>query len=190
MFDGNESGPRSTPAVADQVLVALRRIIRAIELHSHDLEQRYGLTGPQLAVLKSLGEGEAVSIGTLARRVHLSQATLTGVVNRLLARSLVTRERCESDHRRVLISLAPAGLAILDQAPPSLQESFITALGRLEDWEQTQILSSLQRVVTMMEARDIDVTPFLSPGPLASSNPGTEVGPGVTTDEVVDGTPA
>lgn len=189
MFDGNETSAGSREAIADEVLVALRRIIRAIELHSHDLEHRYGLTGPQLAVLKAVGEVQTVSVGMLARRVHLSQATVTGIVNRLLARSFVTRERCESDHRRVLISLAPQGQAVLRQTPPSLQESFTAALARLEDWEQTQILSSLQRVVSMMEARDIEPTAYLATESLGSSNAGTDIGVG-TADTLADGTPA
>ncbi len=37
-----------------EIVSALRRIIRAVDLHSKYLAQRYGLTGPQLVVLQSL----------------------------------------------------------------------------------------------------------------------------------------
>ena len=36
-------------SLEDQVLVALRRITRAIDLHSRELMQEIGLTAPQLA---------------------------------------------------------------------------------------------------------------------------------------------
>ena len=46
--------PESESAITNEVMSALRRIIRAIDLHSRALVQRFGLTGPQLTVLKEL----------------------------------------------------------------------------------------------------------------------------------------
>ena len=63
---------------------------------------------------------------------------------------------------------------MLEEAPPLLQEQFIEQFGRLEDWEKTQILSSLQRMVAMMEARGLDATPMLATGPMAASREDTE----------------
>jgi hypothetical protein len=34
----------------EQILISLRRIIRAVDLHSRLLLQQHGLTGPQLAI--------------------------------------------------------------------------------------------------------------------------------------------
>lgn len=137
--------------VTEQVVHALRRIIRAIDLHSRALVHRYGLTQPQLAVLKELHRHGGVSTGRLTRALHLSQATMSGILDRLARRSLIRRERSDEDKRRVLVFLTPAGGEMLSEAPPLLQENFIREFDKLADWEQTQILSSLQRVVAMME---------------------------------------
>ncbi len=153
-------------AVAESVMQALRRISRAIERHSHSLASRCGLTVPQLAVLKELGAGGGRSIGELTRAVHLSQATVTGILDRLQRRGLIERRRGEADKRKVHVWLTGEGRQALDHSPPLLHESFLEAFGRLEEWQQTQILSSLQRVVAMMEAERIEAAPMLTPGPM------------------------
>jgi DNA-binding MarR family transcriptional regulator len=156
----------STPAVAEAVMQALRRISRAIELHSHSLASRYGLTVPQLAVLKELGSDGGRSIGELTRAVHLSQATVTGILDRLQRRGLIERRRGEADKRKVHVWLTETGRQALEQSPPLLHESFLEAFSRLPEWQQTQILSSLQRIVAMMEAERIEAAPMLTPGPM------------------------
>ncbi len=151
---------------AEAVMQALRRISRAIELHSHSLASRYGMTVPQLAVLKELNARGGCSIGELTRAVHLSQATVTGILDRLQRRGLVQRCRGRADKRKVHVWLTEAGQATLRRSPPLLHENFLAAFSRLHDWEQTQILSSLQRLVTMMEADGVDAAPMLTPGPM------------------------
>jgi len=144
---------------------ALRRISRAIELHSHSLASRYGLTVPQLAILKELGARGGRSVGELPRAGHRSQAPATGILDRLQRRGLVERRRGEADKRKVHVWLTEEGRTTLRHSPPLLRENFLVSFGRLRDWEQTQILSSLQRVVAMMEAEPIEAAPILTPGP-------------------------
>jgi DNA-binding MarR family transcriptional regulator len=150
--------------VSEQVLIAIRRIIRAIDIQSRLLLERYGLTGPQLVVLRALAERAEVSVGELARHIHLSQATTTGVLDRLEKRGLVTRQRSALDRRRMLVRATPQAEQLLQQKPTFLQEQFLRKFDKLHDWEQMQILSSLQRMVAMMEAESIDATPMLATG--------------------------
>jgi DNA-binding MarR family transcriptional regulator len=164
----------SAAAVTNDVMSALRRIIRAIDLHSRKLVQRYGLTGPQLVVLKELVARSPCTVGELARAVNLSQATVTGILDRLEKKSMVTRVRSTHDRRKVLVSHSEAAREVLAGAPPLLQDHFIDAFGGLPDWEQHQILASLQRLVALMEAGDVEAGPILTTGPLDASPEGTE----------------
>jgi DNA-binding MarR family transcriptional regulator len=157
--------------IAEDVLVALRRIIRATDLHSRSLLRRFGLTGPQLVVLRQLGSGATRSGSELARAISLSLATTIGIVARLEARGLVGRERSTSDRRQKLISATEEGLRLLEAAPPPLQETFTTQLAALEEWEQTQMLAALQRIVAMMEATDLEASPILATGVIAEPGP-------------------
>jgi DNA-binding MarR family transcriptional regulator len=161
-------------SVTVQVVEALRRIIRAVDLHSRSLVQKYRLTGPQLIVLKAIADGKPSSVGEIARTVHLSQATVSGILDRLESRSLVTRTRSRDDRRRVVVSLSADAEEKLRSAPPLLQEHFIQRFLALDEVEQRGILASLKRVVALMEARDLDATPILATGPISATLERTE----------------
>jgi DNA-binding MarR family transcriptional regulator len=155
--------------VEGEIVVALRRIIRAVDLHSRYLAQSYGLTGPQLAVLQSLERHGPQTTGQLAESISLGQATLSSILERLERKRFVERSRSAEDRRRVINELSSAGRAATDSAPALLQERFVKALRALDDWEQTLILSTLQRVAAMMSASEIEASPVLVTGPVAVS---------------------
>jgi DNA-binding MarR family transcriptional regulator len=154
--------------MADQVIVAIRRVIRAVDLHSRMLAASHGLTGPQALILKALHAG-SLSAGELASRINLSQGTVTDILNRLERRGLVKRIRDTEDRRRVLVEATEDALSLLAQSPPLLQESFALRFRSLKEWEQTQLLASLQRIATMLDAEDIDAAPVLSSGSVRAS---------------------
>ncbi len=155
--------------VTAMVVMSLRRIIRAIDLRSRFLVTQHGITGPQLTVLKELSLHSGVSVSALTKAIHLSQATVTGILDRLEKRELISRERSNQDKRCVQIWLTENGKQMLVDAPPLLQEEFTKEFSQLEDWEQSQILSSIQRVVSMLEAKHIDATPILTTGPVSAT---------------------
>jgi DNA-binding MarR family transcriptional regulator len=167
--------------LCDRVLIALRRIMRAVDQHSRQLEQRCGLTGPQILLLKEVHQAGELSIGALARRVNLSQATVTAILDRLERRALVVRARCDSDKRKVLVRLSRAGQAQLRRAPHLLQEQFVERFRMLMDWEQLQILSTVERLADLMHAGAIDASPVLSSAALIDDdapNEGSAAGDG------------
>ena len=159
----------SRNGVYDEVLRTLRRIIRAVDLHSKSLAVRYGLTGPQLIILRELDGENGISVGDVANRVSLSPATVTDILDRLEKRCLVERQRSTLDRRRVLVKVTPEGTRMLKLVPTLLQERFEEGFGAIEAWEQTMILASLQRVASLMEAGRIDSSPVLVSGPLGAT---------------------
>lgn len=150
----------------EKVLTSLRRIIRAVDLYSRRLMSRHGLSGPQLLCLSRLAKGSMRS-GALARELSLSPATVSGILDRLEARAFVERTRQVDDKRTVLVSLTARGRELLEQAPPPLQEDFVMRLRALPEAEQAQISATLERIVAMMAAEDIDAAPLLASGDAA-----------------------
>lgn len=146
------------------VLVTLRQIIRATDLHSRKLMKACGLTIPQVVVLRAIQELGNVTVRSISRHVSLSQATVTIILNRLEQRRLVRRVRSDRDKRVVHVVLTPDGEQTLANSPPLLHESFVSRFEALDPWEQTLILSSLQRVAQMMEAEGLDAAPLLDVG--------------------------
>ncbi len=147
--------------VCDDVLIAIRRIIQSIDLHSRYLVKQFGLTGPQLIILQEVSRNNEISISELAKSISLGQATVTGILERLENRGLIIRRRSESDKRKVFIKSTEACEKLLAKAPPPMQEHFIAGFEKLQDWEQAMILSALQRLVMLMDAKTFDVAPIL-----------------------------
>lgn len=148
----------------DQVLIALRRVIRATDLHSKYLAKTTGLTAPQILLLQTIRDKVQITIGELAERMSLSQATVTTIMDRMEKKNLVYRERSTQDKRKVHALLTEQAFDVLKIAPIPLQEQFTRQFSDLQDWEQTMILSSLQRVAYMMDAQHIDAAPVLDVG--------------------------
>ena len=145
----------------DEILVAIRQIIRAIDLHSKKLSKEYGLTGPQLILMRAIQEMGNVTIKELSNQTNVSQATTTTIIDRLELNGYVQRVRSSSDRRKVHANLTEKGQELLNNAPPPLQDNFVKKFQNLEPWEQSLLLSSMQRVSAMMNAEDIDAAPVL-----------------------------
>jgi DNA-binding MarR family transcriptional regulator len=155
----------------DAVLIALRKVIRATDLHSKYLAKNTGLTTAQLLILQSIQNMGEVSIGEISKKISLSQATVTSILDRLVDKGLVYRERSTEDKRKVHAYLTEDALALIKDAPAPLQEQFTKQFEALNDWEKSMMISSLQRIAQMMDAEGIDASPVLDVGILDRKNP-------------------
>ena len=160
--------------IEDEIVAALRRIIRGVDLHSRHLVHKVGLTWPQLATLRAAERLGECSIGALARSIHVGQPTLTGIVQRLERAGYVERSRHEQDGRSVKVTITAAGQDLLKDAPSLLQDRFHAELAKLKDWERSLTLASLQRIAEMMEVQALDASPILVAGPMDPHVAGTQ----------------
>ncbi|NQY87263.1 MAG: MarR family transcriptional regulator [Colwellia sp.] len=144
-----------------ELLIALRKVIRAIDLHSKHLNKTSGLTSPQLLIMLEIDKASGVNSSQVAKNVNLSAATVTNIIDRLENKGLIIRVRNTEDKRKVALYLTENGQAILLNAPQPLQEHFIKNFANLAQWEQSQMLSSIERLAEMMDANEIDAAPLL-----------------------------
>lgn len=151
----------SSQSIESEIVAALRRIMRAIELHSRRLRVSHGITGPQLATLQVTKRLGRASASTISRELHLSRSTLTGILDRLESAGYIERTRNENDRRGYIVTLSKDGEALMESAPPLFQDEFRERLARLESWEQTSILATLQRIASMMDADKLPAAPVL-----------------------------
>jgi len=145
---------QSDAVIEERIIQAIRKIIRANDLHSRGLAARYRITGPQLMALREIARVEGATPGALARAIHVSQSNVTGIVARLAGRGLVRRSRDSADRRVTTVTLTPGGRRMLAASPPLLQAGFRRELAGLKDWEKTTLLAALQRVSEMMRAAE------------------------------------
>ena len=62
------------------------------------------------------------------------------------------------------VGLTDKGRSVVKDVPDALQQRFVGSFERMQDWEQAQLLSSLERVAAMLDAEDIDASPVLAAG--------------------------
>lgn len=149
---------------SEDALIALRQIQRRTEQASKKLAAQAGLTPSQLQVMQILAERGEISAGEVSNLTQLKHATITSLVDKLVARGLMARRRSETDRRRVWLMLLPDGQAAITSAPDLLQETFQVRFQTLPDWHQAMLVSALERVAAILDASDIDAAPVLDVG--------------------------
>lgn len=104
------------------------------------------LTPTQFAVMHRLAEDGPMSQNRLGRSVAMDGATTKGVVERLTARGLLTTRRDPEDRRRNLVSLAPEGVALIDEAVEAAKKVTEETLAPLREKDRETLLRLLARI--------------------------------------------
>jgi DNA-binding MarR family transcriptional regulator len=147
-----------------RILLALRKIIRAVDIHSRMLASEYGITGPQLACLLAVVEKESITATEIADRISLSASTVIGILDRLESKELLQRERDTNDRRLIHIAPTAKGKNLAAQMPYPLKRPLNTALGKMTESEQKKAVETLEKLVKYMGAGSIDADPLLEIG--------------------------
>ena len=100
----------------NQLCFALYAAAHAIKKAYRPLLDDLGLTYPQYLILLVLWKTDALKVSEIGERLSLDSGTLTPVLKRLEAASLIRRTRRLTDEREVEIALTPAGRALRDKA--------------------------------------------------------------------------
>jgi DNA-binding MarR family transcriptional regulator len=120
---------------------------RASEIFA--LETRdFDLTARQYAVIATIARHEGLSQTDLVRLTGIDRSTLADVVQRLLRRGVIKRERTTRDGRTYAVTLSEEGRNLLQTIKPSARRAdraIIATLGEDEGRLMVEILSQLIR---------------------------------------------
>ncbi len=157
------SSPPAIPAERHDLrtLRAIRRIIRAADLHSRRLASQHGITVPQLLCLTKLIENESLTVRELAAQIYVSASTVVGILDRLESRGLVTRRRGELDKRMVHVSITESGKKLVSDSPSPLHEELVAEMRAIPEEEQSEIANALEKLVDLLEIQRLDAAPIL-----------------------------
>jgi DNA-binding MarR family transcriptional regulator len=138
----------------------LHQIFQAVDLFSRQTLRDFGVTGPQIWALRTIDDGDVVSMGDLAQRMHLHMSTISGIIDRLESSRLVTRERSTADARVMDVRLTARGRALLAKAPEPPRSKAARGLQRLSPKELSRVHSAL---LLIARAMDVEFTPPADP---------------------------
>jgi DNA-binding MarR family transcriptional regulator len=136
----------------------LRRIVKSLQNYSQKVYSHFGITGPQLWVLKTIYQNGSLPLGELSKRMYLHPSTLTAAVDRLEKKGYVLRNRIEKDRRVINVQLTRKGSTLAKRAPKPIQGKMIYGLRKLKKDELFLIYRSVEKLVELMEAQDVKVT--------------------------------
>ena len=118
---------------------------RATEIFNAVME-RFAVTPTQFAALAKLDDLGSVSQNQLGRLTRMDQATVSGVVGRLIARGLVRQSTDARDARLVLLALTPAGRAAVLEMKAAGAEVSRRTLEPLKASEADALLRALAKI--------------------------------------------
>ena len=101
------------------VLYELVRAYQAFESYSASHIRTLGLTAPQFDIVATLGNTDGMSFKDLGEKTLITKGTLTGVIDRLEAKSLVRRVASPSDGRSQIVQLTKAGEVLFAKVFPA-----------------------------------------------------------------------
>ncbi|NNM63668.1 MAG: MarR family transcriptional regulator [Burkholderiales bacterium] len=135
-------------------LPLLRELVRtyqAFERHSAAHVLSLGLTPAQFDVIATLGNTAGMNPKQLGLKTLITKGTLTGVVDRLLAKGLVQRLPDPSDGRGQIVRLSRAGQRVFERVFPAHGAHLHRVFGRLSAQDAAQAERSLRIVRAAFE---------------------------------------
>ena len=139
------------------IVYQIRRLMQAGELYTKELNKTYQVSSPQLHCLLALYENGPLPPSQIARFIMVKSSTVTGIIDRLELKGLVTRMRKSPDRRVITIELTEAGKTLAQNAPPPIQHKIVDGLKKLPEGETEQIILSLSKLTHMLDVQDLEV---------------------------------
>lgn len=102
-------------------LEALKQLVQCYQLYEKLANQSFsqlGLTSSQFDIIATLGNTEGMSCKELGEKTFITKGTMTGVLDRLESKGLLTRCMVEGDRRTYLIKLTNQGQELFEKVFP------------------------------------------------------------------------
>ena len=131
---------------ARELVTHLDRAMRRLVLPGNEQGTTESFSRSEIAVLDTLGAEGPMTMGVIAARVRMPLSTVTRVVDRLVGRELVQRERPEDNRRVVRVALALAGHATYQAALRSRIAGAQRMLRRLTKEEQRELVRLVRKI--------------------------------------------
>jgi DNA-binding MarR family transcriptional regulator len=121
----------------------------------------YDITPPQFEVLMSLWNQDGLVLSDLGRRLSRDGPTITGIIDRMEKKKLVTRRRSTRDRRVIQVYLAPRAWEIKENLMNMQREASQDITLDFSDQEVAILQQLLQKMLTNIEEKIVPKIPHL-----------------------------
>ena len=137
-----------------QVLKKFRIIFGSVRQHFREVEQTCGVTGSQLWILQEVAKKPGIGVSELADRLSIHQSTGSQLVEKLVVRGLITKERSSEDQRRVGLHVSEEASKVLKNMPGPAEGILPEALQAMPEQALESLDASLREVIGQLRIRD------------------------------------
>jgi DNA-binding MarR family transcriptional regulator len=110
---------------------------------------KLGLTPPQFYVLATIGYAGGLPFGEIGAKMMVTVSNLTGIVDRLEEKKLVSRKRDETDRRVVHVVLTERGVKLYKNTIPLFEKSISQIFSALDKPAQKELSVLLRKLNTV-----------------------------------------
>lgn len=128
-----------------QIFQLVERLARKLKNTQRRTVRAAGLTPPQYVVLDALARRDQRPLKELADEAHCTRATITGIVDVLERKELVTRQPNPADRRSLLVTLTEDGKR-LQRSTPTLEDMLHGCCSSLDPDDAIQLSHLLTRL--------------------------------------------
>ncbi|MFA5975139.1 MAG: MarR family transcriptional regulator [Elusimicrobiota bacterium] len=111
------------------------------------------LSNQEVNLILVAGRNEPGPMSNLAQKLNLSLSSVTGIVDRLVDKHLVCRERSEEDRRVVRVGLTEGGQKMYDQIFQAHLKISRGMMAMLNESEQDALLGLIRRVASAIDEK-------------------------------------
>jgi len=148
--------------VISNIMDNIRRVFQILNEQSQRIKQETGLTGPQLWAIGVIHEHGPINISNIARRMHLHPTTVLGIIDRLEARGLVSRNRSKDDRRVIWVELTQDGKDLVQSVPEVIQGLLGSRLEGIALNDLAEIDEGIGHLVNIFGVQEIPPKPMFS----------------------------
>jgi MarR family transcriptional regulator, lower aerobic nicotinate degradation pathway regulator len=150
-------GPKQAAALPEELRACtgflLARVGIAMKLAAMEEFERAGFNPYSYGVLAVLAEGATETQASIADTLDLDRSQLVGILDQLERESLIERRRDQTDRRRHMVSITPAGKKQLVKMRAMIKSMEDSLLGALDVDERASLQDFLQRIAASNDHR-------------------------------------
>lgn len=131
------------------LVIALLRSGNRLEEALNQLVKTYGISLQQFNVLRILRgqKGSPANLSTINEHMVHKMSNTTRLIDKLIEKHLVKREICESNRRKIEITITAVGLALLDKLDSKITEKEAQLTAALTEKEKEKLFTLAQRLI-------------------------------------------
>jgi DNA-binding MarR family transcriptional regulator len=162
--DATSDAMAETRGEANAAMDALRHVVWALRTSNASTEEKYRSSAAQLFMLSQVALQPKQSLSDVARRTLTSQSSASEVLARLVRRGFVDRHVSATDRRRIEFSTTRDGAHLLELAPGTVQQRFVSGFHALLPGHQRALAGAMNAWMVSAGMSEIPATMFMEEG--------------------------